>query len=342
MAVSARLIPLGVSMFIRLMKRREFIVGLGAAAWPLVARAQSAMPVVGVLGSGSAVGYSERLALIRQGLAEAGLMEGRTVALEYRWAEGQLDRLPALAVDLVNDKVKVIIATGGLQAPRAAMLATTTIPIVFSTDGDPVKQGLVSSLNRPGGNATGVTIFSGSLTAKRLDILHELLPKARIVGVLVNPAAAQAPEQIQDAEQAVRSLGLEIRVLNARTDAEFEPALIAIKGIPDGALLISSDPLFVAGRDKLIAAVNRNSIPAIYGRKEFAATGGLVSYGANLEEPYQLIGAYVGRILKGERVTDLPVAQPSKFELVINLRTAKSISLEIPPELLARADEVIE
>jgi putative tryptophan/tyrosine transport system substrate-binding protein len=326
------------------MRRREFISGLGsAAAWQVVARAQQpAMPVVGVLGSGSAAGYSERLALIHQGLAEAGLIEGRTVRMEYRWAEGHLDRLPELAVDLVDRKVNVIVATGGLQAPRAAMSATTTIPIVFSTDGDPVKQGLVSSLNRPGGNATGITIFSASLAAKRLDILRALLPKAKIVGVLVNPSAAQAPEQIQDAEEAVHSLGLEIRVLNAGTDSEFESSLTPIKEIPDSALLISSDPIFVAGRERLIAAVNRNSIPAIYGRREFAATGGLASYGANLDEPYRLMGTYVGRIVKGEKAADLPVEQPTKFELVINLKTAKSLGLDVPLTLLARADEVIE
>jgi putative tryptophan/tyrosine transport system substrate-binding protein len=326
------------------MKRREFILALGGvAAWPPAARAQqSAMPMIGVLGSGSPAAYSERLTLIHQALAHAGFAEGRTVAIEYRWAGGQLDRLPALAVDLVGRRVDVIIATGGLQAPRAAMSATSTIPIVFSTDGDPVKQGLVASLSRPGGNATGITVFSASLTAKRLDVFRELVPKTKVFGVLVNPTAAQAHEQIQDAEETGRSLGLEIRVLNARSDAEFEPALTTLSGVRDAAVLVSADPLFIARRETLVAVANRHAIPAIYGRRDFAAAGGLVSYGANLAEPYRLMGTYVGRILKGEKAADLPVIQPTKFELVINLKTAKALGLNIPDKLLALADEVIE
>jgi putative ABC transport system substrate-binding protein len=325
-------------------RRREFITLLGGAAatWPLAAHGQQSMPVIGVLGSASATVYSERLILIRQGLAEAGFIEGHTVAMEYRWAEGQLDRLPALTADLVGRKVNVIIATGGLQASRAAISATSTIPIVFSTDGDPVKQGLVASLNRPGGNATGITVFSASLTAKRLDMFRELVPKAKVFGVLVNPTAEQAPEQIQDAENSARSLGLEIRVLSVRSNAEFEPALTALTGMRDAALLVSSDPLFVARRETLVAEANRHAIPAAYGRRDFAAAGGLVSYGANLAEPYRLMGTYVGRILKGEKPTDLPVAQPSKFELIINLKTAKALGLTVPDKLLALADEVIE
>jgi putative tryptophan/tyrosine transport system substrate-binding protein len=326
------------------MRRRDFIAGLGgAAAWPVAVYAQRpAMPVIGVLGSASAAAYSERLTLIRQALAEAGFTEGRTVLMEYRWAEGQLDHLATLAVDLVGRKVDVIIATGGLQAPRAAMAATTTIPIVFSTDGDPVKQGLVSSLNRPGGNATGITVFTVSLTAKRLDTFRELVPKAKVFGLLVNPTAAQAAEQIQDAEETARLLGFEIRVLNARTDAEFEPALSALSGVPDSALLVSADPLFIARRETLVAVVNRRAIPAIYGRRDFAAAGGLVSYGANVAESYRLMGNYAGRILKGDKPADLPVAEPTAFELVINLKTAKALGLTVPPSLLARADEVIE
>jgi len=325
------------------MRRREFITLLGgAAAWPLAAQAQQAMPVIGVLGSGSAAAYSERLTLIRQALADAGFAECHTVAIEYRWAGGQLDQLPTLAVDLVGRGVDVIIATGGLQAPRAAMSATSTIPIVFSTDGDPVKQGLVSSLSRPGGNATGITVFSASLTAKRLGIFRELVPKTKIVGVLVNPTAAQAHEQIQDAEETGRSLGFETRLLNARSEAEFEPALTALAGGRDAALLVSSDPLFIARRETLVAVVNRHAIPAIYGRREVAVAGGLVSYGANLAEPYRLMGTYVGRVLKGTKPADLPVAQPTKFELVINMKTAKALGLTIPPGVLALADEVIE
>jgi len=327
------------------MKRREFVTLLGGAvvAWPLVTRAQqSAMPVVGVLGSASAAVYSERLGLIRQGLTEAGFTEGRTVAMEYRWAEGHLDRLPALASDLVGHGVNVIIATGGLQAPRAAMSATSTIPIVFSTDGDPVKQGLVSTLSRPSGNATGITVFSASLTAKRLGIFRELVPKTKVFGLLVNPAADQAQEQIEDAEETGRSLGLEIRVLNAQSGAEFEPALATLRAVGDAALLVSSDPLFVARREMLTTAVNQHGIPALYGRRDFAAVGGLASYGANLAESYRSMGAYVGRILKGEKPADLPVLQPTKFELVINLTTAKALGLTIPAGVISIADEVIE
>jgi len=326
-------------------RRREFITLLGGAvaAWPLVTRAQqSAMPVVGVLGSASAAAYGERLGLIRQGLTEAGFTEGRTVTMEYRWAEGHLDRLPALASDLVGHGVNVIIATGGLQAPRAAMSATSTIPIVFSTDGDPVKQGLVSTLSRPSGNATGITVFSASLTAKRLSIFRELVPKTKVFGLLVNPAADQAQEQIQEAEETGRSLGLGIRVLNAPSDAEFESALTTLRAVGDAALLVSSDPLFVARREMLTAVVNQHGIPALYGRRDFAAVGGLVSYGANLAESYRSMGAYVGRILKGEKPADLPVLQPTKFELVINLTTAKALGLTIPAGVISIADEVIE
>jgi putative ABC transport system substrate-binding protein len=324
--------------------RRTFIAGLGsAAAWPLAARAQrSAMPVIGILGSGTPTAYDQRVSLIRQALAEAGFTENRTVAVEYRWAEGQSDQLPALAFDLVNRKVNIIIATGGLQAARAAISATGTIPIVFSTDGDPVKQGLVSSLNRPGGNATGVTVYSASLTAKRLGIFHELVPEARVFDVLVNPTAAQAREQIRDAEDSAHSLGLEVRVLNASSDAEFETAIPALVGVHDTGLLVSSDPLFITRRDVLVAVVNRHAIPAIYGRRDFAAAGGLISYGANVADLYRLMGTYAGRILKGDKPGELPVVEPTKFELVVNLKTAKVIGLVVPPSLLAEVDELIE
>ena len=327
------------------MRRRDFIAAFGGAAatWPLAARAeQPGMPMIGVLGSASPTSYVERLTLIRQALAEAGFTEGHTVAIEYRWAEGQLDRLPALAVDLVGRKVNVIIATGGLQASRAAIATTSTIPIVFSTDGDPVKQGLVSNLSRPGGNATGITVFSASLTAKRLDVFYELVPKTKLFGVLVNPTAAQAEEQLRDAEESAHSLGLETRVLNARNEAEFEPALAALSDVAHSALLVSADPLFIARREALVAVANRHGIPAIYGRREFAATGGLASYGADLAEPYRLMGSYVGRILKGEKAGDLPVIQPTKFEFVINSKTAKALGIVVSPSLLAIADEVIE
>jgi putative tryptophan/tyrosine transport system substrate-binding protein len=326
------------------MRRREFI-GIFAAAvtWPLVARAQQpAMPVIGVLGSGSAAAYTQRLSLIRQALAEAGFTEGHTVAMEYRWAEGQLDRLPGLAAELVAHKVNVVIATGGLQASHAAILATRAIPIVFSTDGDPVKQGLVGSLNRPDRNATGITVFSASLTAKRLEVLRDLAPKATVFGMLVNPAAPQAPEQIQDAEKAAGSLGLELQLVRVRNDAEFEPALTKFGEARGAVLLVSADPLFIAGRETLVAVANRHSIPAIYGRRDFAVAGGLASYGADVDELYRLMGTYVGRILKGEKPADLPVAQPSKFELVLNLKTAKILGVHVPDHVLALADKVIE
>jgi putative ABC transport system substrate-binding protein len=327
------------------MRRREFISFLAsvAASRPIVAHGQHAgMPVVGVLGSGSPAVYTERLTLIRQGLAEAGFTESRTVAIEYRWAEGQLDRLPSLANALVARGVNVVVATGGLQAVHAAMTATNTIPIVFSTDGDPVRQGLVSNLNRPSGNATGITVFSASLTAKRLEISREIVPKTKIIGVLINLTAEQAAQQTRDADEAARSLGLETHVLEVRSDLDFDQVLGDFSNLTDVALLVSSDPLFVARRNTLVAAANRYRIPAIYGRREFAAAGGLASYGANLEQPYRLMGTYVGRLLKGEKVANLPVAQPTKFEFVINSNTAKVLGITISPSLLALANEVIE
>jgi putative ABC transport system substrate-binding protein len=324
--------------------RRQFISALGGAAlaWPLAARAQQTMPVIGVLGSASASAYVERLTLIARGLADSGFSEGRNVAIDYRWAEGQLDRLPALAAELVDRRANVIIATGGLQAPRAAMSATSTIAIVFSTDGDPVKQGLVASLNRPGGNATGITVFSASLTAKRLELFRQLVPAAKVLALLVNPASAQAADQIADAQASAHVLGFEIRVLSVRSEAEFEPTFAALAETGDAALVVTADPLFIARRNALVDAANRHRIPASYGRREFAAGGGLMSYGANLAEPYRLMGVYTGRILAGARPADLPVQEPTKFELVINLKTAKALGLTIPPGVLALADEVIE
>jgi putative ABC transport system substrate-binding protein len=327
------------------MRRRDFIsfLAIVAASRPIVAHAQHAgMPVVGVLGSGSPAAYAERLTLIRQGLAETGFTESRTVAIEYRWAEGQLDRLPSLANELVARDVNVVVATGGLQAVRAAMTATNTVPIVFSTDGDPVRQGLVSNLNRPSGNATGITVFSASLTAKRLEVFREIVPKTKIIGVLINLTAEQAAQQTRDADEAARSLGLETHVLEVRSDLDFDEVLGDFSKLTDVALLVSADPIFIAGRGKLVATANRYQIPAIYGRRDFAAAGGLASYGANLEEPYRLMGTYVGRILKGEKVANLPVVQPTKFEFVINSKTAKALGITISSSLLAIADEVIE
>jgi putative tryptophan/tyrosine transport system substrate-binding protein len=327
------------------MRRRDFFSVLPTVpvTWSIAARAQPAkQPVVGVLGSASPVAYTERLTAIRQGLAEIGFAEGRTVAMDYRWAEGQLDRLPSLANELVARRVNVLVATGGLQAVHAAMAATNTIPIVFSTDGDPVTQGLVANLNRPSGNATGITVFSGSLTAKRLEVFREIVPKTKLIGVLINATADQAAQQVRDAEESAHSLGLESRVLEVRSEPDFDPVLSAFGKLTDAGLLVSADPLFVGGREKLVAAANRYRIPAIYGRRDFAAAGGLASYGANLAEPYRLMGTYVGRILKGEKVVNLPVAQPTRFELVINKNTAKALDIVLSPSLLAIADEVIE
>jgi putative ABC transport system substrate-binding protein len=300
------------------------------------------MPVIGVLGSGDAQTYSDRLALIRQGLLDTGYAEGRNVAIEYRWAEGQLNRLPALAADLVRRRVDVLIATGGVQAPLAAKGATSTIPIVFSTDSDPVKDGLVASLNRPGGNATGITILTTSLTAKRLDLFRELVPKVNVFAVLVDPTGIQASEQLNDAAEAAHALGHEVRVLQASSESDFEPAIATLAGIVNVALLVSANPFFNARREALVAAANRHGIPTMYGRREFVSAGGLISYGANLSEPHRLLGAYAGRILKGEKPGDLPVAQPTKFELIINLKTARAQGVEIPAKLLALADQVIE
>jgi putative ABC transport system substrate-binding protein len=271
------------------------------------------------------------LTLIRQGLAETGFTESRTVAIEYRWAEGQLDRLPSLANELVAGGVNAVVATGGLQAVRAAMTATNTIPIVFSTDGDPVKQGLVSNLNRPSGNATGITVFSASLTAKRLEVFREIVPKTKLIGVLINLTAEQAAQQTRDAEEAARSLGLETHILEVRSDLDFDEVLGNFSKLTNVGLLVSADPIFIAGRGKLIATANRYRIPAIYGRREFATEGGLASYGANLEGSYRLMGTYVGRVLKGEKVANLPVAQPTKFEFVINSKAAKALGITISP-----------
>src|SRR5580704_443304 len=316
--------------------RRQFISALGGAAlaWPLAARAQQTMPVIGVLGSASASAYVERLTLIGRGLADSGFSEGRNVAIDYRWAEGQLDRLPALAAELVDRRANVIIATGGLQAPRAAMSATSTIAIVFSTDGDPVKQGLVASLNRPGGNATGITVFSASLTAKRLELFRQLVPAAKVFALLVNPTSGQAADQIADAQASAHVLGFEIRVLSVRSEAEFEPTFAALAETGDAALVVTADPLFIARRNALVDAANQHRIPASFGRREFVTGGGLMSYGANLAEPYRLMGAYAGRILKGERPSSLPVQQPTKFEFVVNLKTAKALGLTIPQSIL--------
>jgi putative tryptophan/tyrosine transport system substrate-binding protein len=328
------------------MRRREFITLLGtAAAWPLATRAQQgAMPVVGLLNPTSLDDTNAgRLRAFRQGLKDTGYVEGENVALEYRWADGQNDRLPALAAELVRGQVAVIFVSGGSAVALATKRATTTIPIVFIVNEDPVKLGLVTSLARPSGNLTGINIFNGELTAKRLGLLRELVPAAIRVAVLVNPANAVIAETtLRDVEPAARAIGLQTQVLNAGTSREITAAFATFASERPDALFVGPDPLFSSRRVQLAQLATYHRVPAIFATREIAEVGGLMSYGTNFPDSYRQVGVYTGRILKGAKPGDLPVVQSSKFELVINAETARMLGLAVPATLLARADEVIE
>ena len=326
------------------MRRRQFITLLGGATavWPLAARGQqSTMPVVGFLQSGSPGGTAHMVAAFQTGLREVGYIDGQNVGVIYRFADGQYDRMPALAAELLQNKVAVIQA-GGDPAALAARAATTTIPIVFTTGADPVALGHVASLNRPGGNVTGIAFFTSNLGAKRLGLLRQLLPKVDAVGILVNPAYTDAAARLKEVEAAAASLNVRLIVTNASADRDFAPAFALLIQERAGALLVAADPFFNSRRDQIVALAARHSVPAIYEWREYAEAGGLMSYGTNLTDAYRHAGSYVGRILKGEKPAELPVIQTTKFEFVINLKTAKTLGLEVPLGLTAAADEVIE
>jgi putative ABC transport system substrate-binding protein len=327
------------------MRRRKFVALLGGvvAAWPLAARAQQkAMPVIGVLNTGSPSAIIEPfMGAFRQGLSEAGYVEGQNLAIEYRWAEDNYDRLPALAADLVGRKVDLIMASSPPSA-QAAKSATSTIPIVFRGGADPVGDGLVASLARPGGNLTGVGFVPNELTAKRLELLSELVPQAGVIALLVNPNNANAERVIRDVQEAARTKGLQLHVLKASSESEIDTAFASLVQLHAGALVVGANPFLSSRRERLVALASRHAVPTIYAWREFAASGGLISYGSSLTAAFRLVGAYAGKILKGTKPSDLPVELPTKYELVINLKTAKALGLTVPPSLLARADEVIE
>ena len=327
------------------MKRRRFLTLLGGAtvAWPAAARAQqSAMPVVGFLATGTPNSDADELAAFHQGLGQVGYVDGQNVRIDYRWSGQQNDLLLALTGDLVRRKVAVIYTSGGSHVAQAVKAATSSIPIVFATGGDPIKLGLVASLNRPSGNVTGVTFFTNMLAAKRFTLLHDLVPSAAHIAVLMNPTNANAELDLKETQTAAGALGLQLQLLRAASAREIDAAFAAMAENPPSGLFIAADAYFTRTRNQIVAQVARLRIPAIYPRREYVAAGGLISYAPQAMEAFRLAGAYVGRILKGEKPGDLPVQQPTKIDLVINLATAKALGLVIPPSLLAIADEVIE
>jgi putative ABC transport system substrate-binding protein len=326
------------------MKRREFITLLGgAAAWPLAARAQQpTMPVIGFLSSGSPEVYAHFVGGFHAGLNESGYVEAQNVAIEFRWAEGQYDRLPALAADLVRRQVAVIVASGGPTPALAARRATAAIPIVFTSVDDPIKMGLVASLSRPSGNATGMSLFTDLLAAKQLELIRELVPKASTIGVLVNPDNPVAEPHLRQAQDAAHGVGLTVQTLKASNESHLDAAFVTVVQQRIAVVLVAVDTFFNTKRDHIIALAASHSVPAVYQFREFPASGGLISYGANVTDAYRQVGVYSGRILKGAKPADLPVVQPTRFELVINLKTAKALGLEVPWFLQQRADELIE
>jgi putative ABC transport system substrate-binding protein len=328
--------------------RREFIALIGGGCLLLAVKVkrawgqQPAMPVIGFLGSASAATAAHFVAAFDKGLAESGYVDGRNVAIEYRWAENQYERLPALVDDLVHRQVAVIVASGGPAAPLAAKAATSTIPIVFTATTDPVKLGLVASLNRPGGNVTGTSAMTAELDAKRLELLRELVSNTDTIGALINPSRPDAETQARDLQQAAHSVGQQVLVVYAASEPDIDTAFGVLVRERIGALLVGADPFFNSRRDQVVALAARHTLPAVYMNRDFVAAGGLASYGTSIPEGYRQAGIYAAKILSGAKPADLPVIQPTKFELVINLKIAKALGLEVPPTLLARADEVIE
>ena len=327
------------------MRRREVIrlIGGTAFAWPLAARAQrGSMPLIGFLGFSSPQAFASELAAFHRGLGETGFVEGQTVAIEYRWAQGQFDRLPALAVELVRQPLTLFAAIGTPASVLAAKAATSTIPIVFVSGGDPVQMGLVDSLNRPGGNTTGVYMLTAALEPKRLELMRELVPDAAVIGAIVDPDSPDTKLQMAELPAAASGLGRQIKIFNAGTDDAIDAAFAAVAEQKIGAVLVTSSPFYLPRRDKFVALAARTAVPTVYFFRAFTEAGGLMSYGTNLVDAYRQAGVYAGRILKGEKPADLPIQQSVKVELVINMKTAKSLGLTFPLTLLGRADEVIE